>query len=208
MLIFLGDLHRAGSRTFWIIDRANDFLPTPIPVIQVGDLEWHPDKPPPRSPWPIYWIDGNHDHLPSLLPLRTPTEVWPGWIYCPRGSVLEVGGYRIGFLGGARSLHRSAEVEGRSWWAEEEPTREEASRLNGQDIDVLVTHTPPAFVVQAMGFRRDREERASAVVQELWTELGSPLLVCGHMHQSFQLDGVRVLGMREAVVLRNSSGFE
>lgn len=179
-------------------------MPGAVPVLQVGDLEWHPDRPPLAAPWPIYFCEGNHDHLPSLLGLREPTEVARNWIYCPRGSVITLGDKRIGFLGGARSIDRAVRTEGRSWWPEEEPTHEEAARLADHEIDLLVTHTPPASVMRVMGYNRAPDERASIVVERAWAELGYPSLVCGHMHQRFTYANVLVLGYLDAWVTSDS----
>jgi hypothetical protein len=194
MIVLLGDVHGAWEWAFALVARAKGFAPGAVPVIQVGDLGWRPDRPPRPAPWPIHWIEGNHDHLPSLLGLSKPTELAPSWIYCPRGTVLELDGRQVGFMGGARSIDRAVRVEGDSWWPEEEPTFEEAARFHGQDVDLLVTHSPPASVVRAMGYEYNVEERASGIVEHLWGALGRPSVVCGHMHRRFRVGNVLVLG--------------
>lgn len=202
MIVLLGDVEGATHVAMPIIAKAKGWQPGPVPILQVGDLGWHPDRPPRRPPWPIHFIEGNHDHLPSLLRYAKPTEVAPGWIYCPRGSVLEIDGRTVGFLGGARSIDRRVREEGVSWWPEEEPTREDAERLMGrEDIDLLVTHSPPASVVAAMGKTPTEGERTSAIIEDLWRSLGRPSLVCGHMHHRFRLGNVLVLGELDADVV-------
>jgi hypothetical protein len=190
MIVLLGDVHGVWEWAFQLIAKAKGYSPGAVPVVQVGDLGWRPHRPPRPAPWPIQWVDGNHDHLPSLLSLDEPTEVAPNWIYCPRGTVLELGGRRVGFFGGAKSIDRKV----REWWPEEEPTLEEARRFQGQDVDLLVAHSPPASVLRVMGVEPDPEERASGVVEHIWANLGRPSVVCGHMHRRFQLGNVLVLG--------------
>lgn len=194
MIVLIGDIHNSFHLAFQLIAKAKGYQPGAVPILQVGDLEWHPDRPPQSAPWPIHFVEGNHDHLPSLLQHTAPTEVAPNWIYCPRGSVLRLGGLQVGFFGGARSIDRNVRIEGESWWPEEEPTYEEADRFKDQDVDLLVTHSPPASVVRAMGYDPDPEERASKVVEHVWARLGRPSVVCGHMHRRYRLGNVLVLG--------------
>lgn len=201
MVVLLGDIHGAVEWALPIAAKAKGHASGPVPVIQVGDLGWHPARPLLTPPWPVYWIDGNHDHLPSLLRHREPVEVAPNWIYCPRGSSLTLDGRRIGFFGGGYSIDRATRTEGRSWWPEEEPTLEEAGNLIGEDIDLLVTHTPPRSVIEAMGIDRPADEVASEVVETVWRQLGRPSLVCGHMHERFRRGNVLVLGDLDADVL-------
>jgi predicted nucleotidyltransferase len=194
MIVLLGDVHGAWEFAFELIARARGYTPGPVPVLQVGDLGWHPRRPPPPAPWPIYWVEGNHDHLPSLLWLSEPAMLASNWIYCPRGTVLELDGRQVAFFGGARSIDRAVRVAGESWWPEEEPIFEEAASFRGKVVDLLVTHSPPASVVRAMGIDHDPEERASEVVEHVWGYLGRPSVVCGHMHRRFRLGHVLVLG--------------
>jgi hypothetical protein len=200
MIVALGDLHNSIRMGLTLALRyAVRGAPNPV-FVQVGDLCWHPDRPPPALPEPlkVYFIDGNHDHLPSLLCHAEPTEVAPGWIYCPRGSVLGLDGRRVGFLGGARSIDREFRVKDETWWESEDLRVAEARRLKGQQLDLLVTHSPPSSVIRVMGLEPDP---TSVLVQLTWKELGRPRLVCGHMHERFQHGRVTVLGELEAQVV-------
>jgi len=196
MIVVLGDLENCAEIGIAVAAKARGYRPGLIPVLQVGDMHWHPDRRLPVPPWPIYFIDGNHDHLPSLLRLHEPTEVAPNWIYCPRGSVLTFGKTRVGFLGGARSIDRDQRIEGETWWRHEELTLEEGKRLKGRAVDILVTHSPPRFVVQEMGY--EETDYSSYVVEEVWRDLGRPRLVCGHMHRRFRSGDITVLGDLDA----------
>lgn len=199
MIVALGDLHnsiRTGLTK--VLRYAVRGAPNPA-IVQVGDLCWHPDRPPTLpEPFKVYFVDGNHDHVASLLCHAEPTELVRGWIYCPRGSVLELDGRRVGFLGGARSIDREVRVKDEPWWESEELTVAEARRLQGQSVDLLVTHTPPSSTVWAMGWEPDT---TSVLVELVWKELGRPRLVCGHMHQRFRHGAVTVLGELDVEVL-------
>lgn len=194
-VIALGDLHHSYVVGITLAKRAGALEQGTV-VVQVGDLGWDPKRPPPRSPFKIHWIDGNHEKdLPNLLQNSEPTELAPGWIYCPRGSVLEFQGKRIGFLGGAKSIDRDV----REWFEEEELTFAEAARLRNERVDLLVTHTPPSEVVQAMGF--ENPDRSAIAVQTVWEHLGRPKLVCGHLHRHKRMGRVLVLGDLDVDVL-------
>lgn len=200
MIVVLGDLHNPPPS--WASELVYNAAGEPDAVIQVGDLGWAPGRMKGwgHVPWKYHFIDGNHDHLPSLLKHEEPAEVAPGLIYCPRGSTLTLDGRRVGFLGGAKSIDREWRVEGKEWWPEEELTPEDADPLRDQAIDLLITHCPPRSVMTAM-LRHRPDDQTSLVVQAIWEELGKPQLICGHMHRRY-LDGrVLVLGDQDAEVI-------
>jgi len=194
LIVLLGDVHGAWEITTELVARAVGDQPDDVAIVQVGDLGWDPRRPPPPASSPIHFVEGNHDHLPSLLGLTEVTEVARNWFYCPRGTVLQLDGRRVGFFGGARSIDRAFREEGVSWWPEEEPTWDEAARFRGREVDLLVTHAPPAHAMRVMGIPYSPDERASLVVEHLWGALGRPRLVCGHMHYRFRLGNILVLG--------------
>jgi len=98
----------------------------------------------------------------------------------------------ISFLGGARSIDRELRAKSSEWWEEEEPTLEEGRRLRGQKVDLLITHSPPAFIVRKMGYKKN--DYASAVIEEIWEELGRPRLICGYVHRRYRSGSISVLG--------------
>ena len=65
-----------------------------------------------------------------------------GVFYARRGSVIEIGGIKHGFLGGARSTDKHHRTEGVSWWDREEPNRQEMYDF----YDNLITHRPDTIV--------------------------------------------------------------
>lgn len=201
-ILCLGDLHNDwgwAEETIQEEVRFRDGRPFGA-VVQVGDLTWRGDGRNWRPPVPVHFTDGNHDHLPSLLGHTQPTEVAPNLIYCPRGSVLDLDGRRVAFFGGARSMDRAQRVLGESWWEEEEPTEEEAARLEGAGpVDLLITHTPPESVMRALGYTEGG--RASWLVEQAWTAIGRPEMLCGHLHLRYRSGPCTVLGFLDATVL-------
>lgn len=199
MILFVGDIHHSIAE-FERLVRAHEDADV---VVQVGDLV--PLSSPPASPsaaWrrmrvPVHFIDGNHHDYSMTDGLTEATEVLPGLIYHPRGSIAEVDGRRIGFLGGAEStVGLQWRQVGRDYWPEREAVRiEDVARLcrnaEGRPIDILVTHTSPAFIVRRHS--RGSPDLSARLVEQAWIELGRPELICGHLHDYVRTHGVEVL---------------
>lgn len=87
------------------------------------------------------WLDGNHENFNQL---DLDGGAWqPGWTYMPRGSVLEIDGYRLMFFGGASSIDKSSRTEGRSWWPQESIKYGEIQRTLEKELEpvhALFTH--------------------------------------------------------------------
>jgi predicted phosphodiesterase len=199
MIAFIGDVHRDFDR----LARLVADLPSDVEVaIQVGDLGLHSDdlspsgRGVPSLSRPVYYITGNHDHEPSYRGIVRPTEMAPNLVFVPRGTVLELDGRRIAFLGGGSSvIDRDVRRDGVDWWPEEQVTMADVARLEKvRAVDFLVSHTPPPFVYHMFGFDPDPSALAVGMA---WQILGRPLVICGHMHKSQEIGRVRVLGQLE-----------
>lgn len=218
MLALIGDIH--GE--FATLNRLLQQLPAEATVIQVGDYGLWPEPgprvraaiseylPPPRPDpsRPVYWIDGNHEWAPLTRGVTAVTHVSRNSWFIPRGTVLELAGLRIGFLGGADSVDRQWRIPEVSWFEDERISPADATRLltnvGSEPLDLLVTHTPPACIVEAMLGHREvwPEFHGSAkAVEGVWQALGQPPLVAGHMHQSYGTGNIRVLDINEVLVL-------
>ena len=201
VIAFIGDAHQH-------IDDLEELvasLPAAVThVIQVGDLTIRPDHlVPPRGRWrqlarPVEFIDGNHHYYTDTRGLTAPTLIRPGLTFCPRGTIGVRAGRRIGFLGGADSVtDRASRTPGVDWWPDDEALTASDlamwTRVPPGSIDILVTHTPPASITTAM---TGQPPHPSAIVlEDIWTHLGHPELVCGHMHAHHLTNRVEVLPM-------------
>ncbi len=203
MIAFVGDVHRSFGAFAQLVCN----LPAVIQVvIQVGDLGLRPEDlaPPeptaPRLNRPVWYVTGNHDHEPLYRGLTVPTEMWKNLIYVPRGTVLQLDGRRIAFLGGGDSvIDRAYRCEGVDWWPDERVTPGDVSRFFGAGpVDMLVAHTPPAFVYPS--FRLPPDPSAWAV-EDAWEILGRPMVVSGHFHRPRHIGPARVLGELELLVI-------
>lgn len=199
-LILIGDLHGDMGILKDFIPQEGDM------IIQVGDF-FIPDNWIPPA-YPIFFIDGNHEKdLPKLVSLTEVTEVRENLFYIPRGTVLEIGGKRVGFLGGGSSLDRYQRTEGVSWFPEEIPTEAQcASLCNKGPLDLLVTHSPPANVLNlalppldrsSFGLPAGWKDEAAEKIQDVWDTLGRPQLICGHAHTAFSGPNFRILDIDE-----------
>ena len=135
----------------------------------------------------VYYVTGNHDHEPSYRGVTRPTEMAPNLVFVPAGTVLELDGRRIAFLGGGDSvIDRHVRRDGVDWWPEERVTMADVARLRaGGRVDLLVCHTPPAFVYHYFGFSPDPSALA---VGQAWQLLGRP---AGDLRPSAQVAGGR-----------------
>lgn len=163
MILYVGDIHGQLPAVI-AIDRLALEVGVDA-VVQVGDfgLGWPGDDP--LAPWfrkrarqgrpgPVwYTIGGNHDNWPKWLakaanhPADDPlVPLVPGCFYVRRGARVAIGGAGHAVLGGAESTDRHLRVEGKSWWPEETPTREDFERLFDslcEGVEVVVTHDAP-----------------------------------------------------------------
>jgi predicted phosphodiesterase len=195
-------VHRAFDR----LARAVAGLPTSVEIaIQVGDLGLHQDDLGPTAPGvpplarQVYYVTGNHDHEPSYRGIVEPTEMAPNLVYVPRGTVLELDGRRIAFLGGGDSIiDRAVRRNGVDWWPEEQVTLVDVARFaDAGPVDILVSHTPPAFVYH---FFQLPPDPSALAVGQAWQILGRPQVVCGHLHKPREVGCVRVLGELEVLL--------
>ncbi len=214
-LALLGDLH-GDPHALVRLDR---LLPPHVPVIQVGDFGWYPDRIPTWTSVgtalsrPVYWIRGNHEHYPAMpwLNAEQPVEVAPNILFVPDGHILELNGLRIGCLGGAASIDYRFRTLNSDWFLDENITVEQVARTESWErIDLMVTHVPPQRTISEsanplvrhhFGVSAEWRDRNADIVESVWERLSRPPLVCGHMHYAFtSADGVRVLDINESLL--------
>lgn len=218
MLAFLGDIHGSVGILKLRLDFLRDKFPEVKALIQVGDFGWYNSKQPAFNTVnphiPVYWIDGNHEDFRKLKGITEVTEVAPNIFYVPRGTVLELDGRRIAFMGGAASVDKEYRLgSGMSWYPEELITAEDVARFDGvYDVDIFVTHTPPQVTIDAhfdpydlvryFGLTLDWRDPSAQYVNNLWEKFGKPTLICGHMHRSVvdQMGKIRILNIDELFI--------
>lgn len=133
---------------------------------------------------------GNHDNWRTLVKLSAgPDGTAPfrsNIRVLPRGGRTFVEGITVGGLGGAFSVDQRHRTEGRDWWANEEPTGEEAEQLvAGGPVDLLITHDAPSGVPLKGEFELPpeitaRANRTRLLLRQVVGSLSVPYLICGH----------------------------
>ena len=160
-VMMMGDTHADFGHMNRIINKHK-----PDVVIVCGDFGYWPPTtrlhPIKNGGCEIYFCDGNHENHMFLKAYREaegnelkPIMIgdWEDVYYMPRGSVLELNGKRILFMGGAESIDKAYRIKGYDWFEEESITREDIAKIpdGGRGIDVVVSHTAPDFIIRYIG---------------------------------------------------------
>jgi Icc-related predicted phosphoesterase len=217
MIYILGDLHGDWTK----LERIKEHMNPEDIIIQVGDfgiysreLMYLRHAFPEGYPCKVLMIDGNHENFNIINEWSKdePTEFHKNFFYMPRGYVMEIEGKLFGFLGGAESIDKAWRTPGIDWFAEERVSQDDVDKLihnlNGRELDVLISHSPPEFVNKA-NFpplnERDWglplgwiDESAWKVTKAYWA-VKPKVMYCGHMHKNVWHANVRIVDIDEIV---------
>lgn len=153
---------------------------------------------------------GNHDNWDTLSALVTEPDGLATWRphirFLPRGGRTEIAGLTVGALGGACSIDGPPfRTEGKDWWANEEPTLEEANHLiAGGPVNVLLAHDVPAAVPMKSDMDLPinllaKANRTRELLQTVVDELKPRYLFAGHWHQRVTHELLHATGERTRV---------
>ena len=187
-LIITGDTHGNPLNRFRsVLDRVKASEETEYAFTKndlmavVGDFGviWGPDTPKQRRienrildeleamPFTTVFIDGNHENFDRLLAFPEEERfggkvgvLRPSVLHLKqRGHVYDFGGMKTWCFGGGISIDKILRREGTSWWAAEEPSKEEyeygISQLeaNGWRVDMVLTHAAPTRALNALNLK-------------------------------------------------------
>lgn len=214
MLGLVGDIHGAYE-VLGAYNRKAKQNPEIKAIIQLGDIGWYPYYRPYFNALnlevPTYFVDGNHENLPELVYLTEVTEMAPNLFYVPRGTVLELDGRRVAFLGGAASVDKAWRTAGKDWFPEEQIRDSDIHRFDfSQPVDMLITHCPPQRVIQKhfnphnllmFGLPIDWRDPSADKVEWVWMKFGYPMVYSGHMHKSVFGENYRILDIDEVITV-------
>lgn len=205
-IMILGDVHGEWGALNTLLNKKR-----PDIVLQCGDFGfwpnmkeeqrkpfWWDDKkygrhtPAPKMPegCQLYWCDGNHeDHWA----LRKPIEIvgkqvhqvfWPNVIYMPRGTIMEISGLKVMFVGGAQSTDKEHRKFGYDWFPEEVVSMTDfASFPPATKVDVVISHTCPWEFAMREGFGRENDCSRTALSHVLEVYQPSKWFF-GHWHDT------------------------
>lgn len=206
MIYLTGDTHgqidmfRLGSCNFGRRNPTRDDY-----IIVLGDfgLLWHNDKTYryllnwlKQKPFTVLWLDGNHENHDWID--RLPVSKWHGGdvhkitdnvIHLMRGNVFTIEDNTFFVMGGAPSIDKERRIEGASWWAREEISREEAETaldnleaVNGA-VDYVLTHTCPRSLITPMfGCKNLLNSYTEAFLDEVAARVSCRKWYFGHWH--------------------------
>ena len=225
MILLLGDIHGDYKTLQRAIDMAADAEAAAI--IQVGDFglfrghgmanELEFIEVLKTATVPVYFIDGNHDDCTRWISYTEVSQIYPTipFYYVPRGTVMELDGRTIAFMGGAASIDRHTRItEHRHWDVNELISADQYARMldnaKGKNIDMFITHCPPNSVIQEnfdnhtkllFGVGIDWEDPTQKQIEELWHAMGTPVIYSGHMHRRVIGEVHRILNINELLAV-------
>lgn len=147
----------------------------------------------------VAFVDGTHENYDLLKKYRM--TVWNGGrvhrisgnlFHLMRGQIFNIEGLRIFTFGGGESLDREMRDEHKTWWREEMPSPHEmadgADIIDemGCEVDVIITHEPPAKVKSALLQRSgdpDRVNKLNGYFEQLNRECKFRHWYFGSMHE-------------------------
>lgn len=165
-----------------------------------------------RLPFTIAFVDGNHENFPLIE--SNPTEIWCGGnihrirkniVHLMRGEVFTIQGKSIFVFGGAASTDRGWRVRNLSWWERELPNQEEYDNAlrnlqrRGDEIDYIITHTCPSFLIPLMNAKpHDLDMRVTSFFADVATVYARGVFrrwYFGHWHVDQEFLGGRYRGV-------------
>ena len=184
-VIVTGDIHNNFARLNDLLNKKRPEL-----VLCCGDFGYWPDVP-----WAtpmsniithgakILWCDGNHENHWALKE-RTTDELAPNVFYMPRGSTYKLDdGRTIMFMGGADSIDKNMRKEGVNWFREEVIQQKDLFDLPDIKVDIFITHTCPAALVNDLRkFYEKDYEPSNYALSELHKQYKPDLWFFGHWH--------------------------
>jgi len=163
-------------------------------IFQVGDFGYWPRDTRTSTMFlkdyglPVVFLDGNHEDHDELEKFTEDiNEVAPNIFYIPRGSVHEISGKRILFIGGAYSIDWKSRVKGIDWFPQEQITQEQLEKcLEHKNIDMVLTHDCPMScnIVGALNYPSSIHNREK--LQKVQDALSPDFWFFGHYHKPFK----------------------
>lgn len=117
------------------------------------------------------FVDGNHENFDALN--SYPATDWNGGkvhkirediIHLMRGQIYTINGIKLFVMGGATSLDKQFRIPYRTWWPQENPSKEEIEEAyknldkHNWSVDYVLTHTTSNIVMkECLCFQKENE---------------------------------------------------
>lgn len=158
-ILLVGDIHASKYYMNRAMDHADEVGAER--VFFLGDFGWTfeqkfleaCDAAADRTGLNVEFIDGNHEDFDFLLSLPADDDgirrVSDKVLHIPRGTVMELDGHHVLFMGGGVSVDKSWRIPHYDWWPQEEVTSEDYHRAienaEGKDIHAVFAHDTPVL---------------------------------------------------------------
>ena len=165
-------------------------------------------------PITLFCIHGNHEQRPANIPTYTEIqwhggtvyveEQFPSILFAKDGEVYDLNGMQAIAIGGAFSIDWMYRIPGRSWWPDEQPSKEVKTnverKLNelGWKVDIVLSHTVPfkhePVEVFLPGIDQSKVDKAT----EEWLDSIEGRLhygkwYAGHYHTTKRIDNLNIM---------------
>jgi hypothetical protein len=204
MLYITGDLH--GEMGMSRLSNKNIRLTKDDVLLQTGDfgLLWYSFPSPSekywlawleKKPFTFCFIDGNHENHEMLERLEVVDfcggkagKVRSNIYHLKRGEIYTIQDIKIFTFGGADSVDKLHRKEGISWWRNEVASYSEMEHgfknidNNNGEVDIVITHTLPNFLVKQIQRVDKFNDPTSAYLDEVSRRLKFTKWYTGHFH--------------------------
>jgi len=161
------------------------------------------------------FVEGNHENFTLLN--QYPVQQWHGGkvhfiqdsvIHLMRGQVFTIDDLKFFTMGGATSVDKYHRIEGKSWWKEEIPSREEFDEaMDNLDkynwiVDYVISHTCSMRIQKQLAYVKENNP-LNSFFDMLGKELQYKHWYFGHFHNSVGIDDKHTLIYNEVVQLKD-----
>lgn len=184
LIHFYGDVHGMFKEFTNYVNTK----PKPDYCIQVGDfgtIQFDNNKDKEylkKLKTPVDFIDGNHEGFNLIPTFNKKYSKKYNINHISRGTVSNINGYKILFIGGAESIDKTSRTWGVDWFQEESITYSQIDNIlqNNKKIDIIVSHTCPSeFEIVKYNYNEPSRKLLSVLLEEykpcLW--------IFGHFHE-------------------------
>lgn len=146
------------------------------------------------------FVDGNHENFELLKTF--PVTEWNGGkvqlindsiIHLMRGQVYTINGKKFFTMGGATSIDKQFRIEGKSWWEEEIPSKEEFDEAldnlekHNFEVDYVITHTASNNIMKEMCYIKENNP-LNSFFNMLEDDLKFKHWYFGHFHDDLDFE--------------------
>lgn len=151
-ILLAGDCHGHLDYLRFAMHRSKLQFPDIELCIQVGDFGFYPSVIEGHLrnvgfPYKLIALDGNHENHTYLQKhFDHEFAASRNLFHVPRGTVQEIGGRKIGFLGGAMNVDRAQEGKtklGTQNFISKQNVKDALEEFNKHDLDMMITHSCP-----------------------------------------------------------------